>query len=195
MRILSGIEDIRDKTEFEEYYNTHLSLLLEESKWRPIIHSLRLIKTPDEIEKIRKAIRVSHEAFAHVEKIIKPGMYEYQIEAEIARIFRKYHLTEAYPTIVASGPNTCILHYTEHSRQIKEGDLVLIDAGSEYMGYASDTTRTIFVGNTMTERIQQVYESVIRIKKIAEKALIPNRSFIEYENIVRNAMNLELQML
>ncbi len=122
-------------------------------------------------------------------------MYEYEIEAEIARIFRKYHLTEAYPTIVASGQNTCVLHYTEHSRQIKKGDLVLIDAGSEYMGYASDTTRTLFVGDSMSERIRQVYESVIRIKKIAENALIPNRSFIEYENIVRNAMNLELQML
>ena len=68
----SGIVDIRDKSGFEDYRNTHISLLLEESDWRSIIHSLRLIKTPDEIEKIRKAIRVSHEAFAHIEKLIKP---------------------------------------------------------------------------------------------------------------------------
>lgn len=122
-------------------------------------------------------------------------MYEYEIEAEIARIFRKHHLTEAYPTIVASGSNTCVLHYTEHSRQIENGDLVLIDAGAEYMGYASDTTRTLFVGDSMSERIRQVYESVMHIKKIAENALIPKRSFTEYEYIVRNAMNLELQML
>ena len=122
-------------------------------------------------------------------------MYEYEIESEIARIFRSHHLTEAYPTIVASGPNTCVLHYTDHSRQIKEGDLVLIDAGAEYMGYASDTTRTLFVGNTMPDRIRQVYESVMHIKKIAENALIPKRSLTEYENIVRNAMNLELQIL
>jgi len=81
-----------------------------------------------------------------VEQIIKPGMYEYEIEAEFARIFRRYHLTEAYPTIVASGPNACTLHYTSHNRKIEEGDLVLIDAGAEYMGYASDLTRTFFVG-------------------------------------------------
>lgn len=192
---VSGIVDIRDMKGFEEYYHEHKTSLLEESQWRPMIHSLRLIKSPDEIEKIRKAIRVSRGAFAHIEKIIQPGMYEYEIEAEIARVFRQHHLTEAYPTIVASGPNTCILHYTEHSRQIQDDDLVLIDAGCEYMGYASDTTRTLFIGDTIPDRIKQVYDSVVCIKKIAENTLKSGISFLEYENIVRSAMNLELQKL
>ena len=72
-------------------------------------------------------------------------MYEYEIESEFARIFRSHHLTEAYPSIIASGANSCILHYTAHTRQLAEGDLVLIDAGAEYMGYASDMTRTFLV--------------------------------------------------
>lgn len=72
MRKTSGIEDIRDRQEFEEYYHTHKSSLLEESEWKPMIHSLRLIKTPLEIGKIQKALKVSHETFAHIEKIIKP---------------------------------------------------------------------------------------------------------------------------
>ena len=193
--ITSGISDIRDRKEFEEYYKNHLLSLLEESEWRKIVYSLRLIKNPEEIEKIRKAIRVSHEAFEYIEKSIKAWMYEYEIEAEIARIFRAHHLTEAYPTIVASGPNSCILHYTQHTRQINDGDLVLIDAGCEYMGYASDTTRTFFVGDTMPDRINQVYDSVLLIKKIAENTLKPGISFLEYENTVRSAMNIELQKL
>lgn len=160
-----------------------------------MIYSLRLIKTPDEIEKIRKAIRVSHEAFAHIEKIIKVGMYEYEIEAEMARIFRSHHLTEAYPSIVASGPNTCILHYMDHTRQIEAGDLVLIDAGAEHMGYASDTTRTLFIGESMTDRVQQVYDTVLSIKKIAENTMRPGINFLEYETRVRSAMNMELQKL
>ena len=73
-------------------------------------------------------------------------MYEYEIEAEIARIYRSHHLIEAYPSIVASGPNTCTLHYSKHTRQIVDGDLILIDVGAEYMGYASDLTRTLVVG-------------------------------------------------
>jgi Xaa-Pro aminopeptidase len=195
MRNISGILDIRDLKEFEEYYNLHKISLMEEDVYCPLIHSLRMIKTPLEIEKIRKAIRVSHEAFSHIEKIIQSGMYEYEIEAEIARIFRKHHLTEAYATIVASGPNTCTLHYTQHTRCIQDGDLVLIDAGSEYMGYASDTTRTLFVGDTMPEREKQVYESVLRVKLIAENTLKPHISFAEYELIVMKAMIQELQNL
>ncbi len=91
-------------------------------------------------------------------------MYEYEIEAEIARFFRSYHLTEAYPSIVASGPNTCTLHYTKNTRQIVDDDLVLIDAGAEYMGYASDISRTIFVGENSSDRTRQVYAAVERVK-------------------------------
>lgn len=121
-------------------------------------------------------------------------MYEYEIEAEIARVYRSHHLTEAYPSIVASGPNTCVLHYTTHTRQLAEGDLVLIDAGAEYMGYASDMTRT-FAVSAFTPRQLAVYDAVERVKKIAENTLKPGISLTEYEQIVRTAMNQELSGL
>jgi Xaa-Pro aminopeptidase len=118
-------------------------------------------------------------------------MYEYEIEAEIAQIFRSHHMTEAYPSIVASGPNGCVLHYMAHTRQLQPGDLVLIDAGAEYMGYASDMTRTFAVSG-FTPRELAVYESVECVKKIAENTLKPGISLIEYERIMRTAMNEEL---
>jgi Xaa-Pro aminopeptidase len=194
MIAISGISDIRDKNEFEKYLAQNKSVVLEESEWKKILHNQRLIKTPDEIEKIKCAIRISHTAFAHVEKIIQPGMFEYEIEAEFARIFRCHHLSEAYPTIVASWSNACILHYTDHTRCIVDGDFVLIDAGCEYMGYASDTTRTFLVGD-WTERKKQIYDAVCRIKIFAEKSLRPGIFFSEYERAVRNAMNQELTLL
>jgi Xaa-Pro aminopeptidase len=121
-------------------------------------------------------------------------MYEYEIEAEIARVFRSHHLTEAYPSIVSSGPNTCILHYSAHTRQLQSGDLVLIDAGAEYMGYASDMTRTFSVSG-FTPRQLAVYSAVERVKKIAENTLSPGISLTAYELIVRTAMNDELRQL
>jgi Xaa-Pro aminopeptidase len=95
---------------------------------------------------MQKAMHTTKIAFDHIASILQPGMHEYEIEAEIARIFRKNHMTEAYPSIVASGPNSCILHYTQLSRQMHRFDILLIDAGAEYRGYASDMTRTFVVG-------------------------------------------------
>ncbi len=221
---ISGIEDIRDIEGLDLYTGNqtgqnppsplrHNSLLevqtrnlsqggMEQSSHittdtevRDIIHSLRLIKTPDEISKIRKAIAVSQEAFAHIESMMRPWVYEYEIEAEIARIFRSYHLIEAYPSIVASGPNACILHYSVHTRQLAEGDFVLIDAGAEYMGYASDMTRTLSVWSVQSARKKAVYAVVERIKIVAEKTLKPGISLTAYETIVRMAMNEELTNL
>ncbi len=85
-----------------------------------IIHAMRLIKNPDEIEKIEQATRVSRLAFESIEKMMQPGIYEYEIEAEFGRVLRAHHMTEAYPTIVASGKNSCILHYTSHSRKLEQ---------------------------------------------------------------------------
>ena len=204
---ISGITDIRDMNELEQYREDKKEIAQDEIK--SILHSLRLIKTTNEISKIRKAIAVSQEAFSHIESMMRPWVYEYEIEAEIARIFRSHHLTEAYPSIVASGPNACVLHYTAHTRQLEQGDLVLIDAGAEYMGYASDMTRTFLVTHSalgawsqtglvvsgFSPRQLAVYEAVERVKKVAENTLHPDISFIEYERIVRTAMNNELRVL
>ena len=85
----------------------------------PLLMPLRMIKMPEEIENIRKAISITHEAYDKIRANIKPQMYEYEIEAIIAGIFRRHHATEAYPTIVASGPHACTLHYEKHTRMIE----------------------------------------------------------------------------
>ena len=88
---------------FDVYYTEHSKFILYPEKVTEILHSLRIIKNPSEIKKIKTAIEITQKAFSHIASYIKPGMYEYEIEAEIARIFRSYHTTEVYPTIVASG--------------------------------------------------------------------------------------------
>jgi Xaa-Pro aminopeptidase len=98
----------------------------------PLMRDIRIIKLPEEIEKIRKAISITHEAYRVISDVIRPGIYEYEIEAEIARVFRSHHAIEAYPTIVASGPSACTLHYTRHDRKIEAGELVLVDFGAEF---------------------------------------------------------------
>ncbi|MBC7503679.1 aminopeptidase P N-terminal domain-containing protein [Candidatus Gracilibacteria bacterium] len=192
LRDISGVEYIRDISEVEQYQSGKKEIGYQ--TWKSFIHSLRLIKTPYEIDKIRKGISVSQEAFTSIHSMMRPGIYEYEIEAEIARVFRSHHLTEAYPSIVASGPNACILHYTAHTRQLQLGDLILIDAGAEYMGYASDMTRTFAVSG-FSPRQLAVYDAVERVKKIAENTLKPGISLTEYEAIMRIAMNRELYEL
>jgi Xaa-Pro aminopeptidase len=192
IRNISWISDIRNKDFFNAYYTDHRECVLYPDIITEYIHSLRIIKNPSEIEKIKIANRVTKKAFNHIASIIKSGMYEYEVEAEIVRIFRSHHMTEAYPTIVASWPNSCILHYTKHSRQLLDWDLVLIDAWSEYGWYASDVTRTFCVWGTFSQRQQEVYDAVVRTKKIAENTIKPGILFSEYENIVRSHTNLEL---
>jgi Xaa-Pro aminopeptidase len=189
---ISGISDIRNIELFDVYYTEHSNFILYPEKVIEILHSLRIIKNPSEIKKIKTAIEITQKAFDHIAWFIKTEMYEYEIEAEIARIFRSHHMTEAYPTIVASGPNACILHYTKHTRQIREWDMILIDAGAEYMWYASDMTRTLSVWSGFSHRQQEVYDAVSCIKKIAESNLRPGVVFSEYEKNIREAMNQEL---
>ncbi len=110
-----------------------------------ILDTLRMIKLDEEIACIKHSIKVTHTAFDSIQARIHPGMYEYEIEGIIAGVFRSHHLTEAYPTIVASGKNACTLHYTKHDRRIEDGDFVLIDFGAEYRGYAADITRVFAV--------------------------------------------------
>lgn len=189
---ISGINDMRNRDLFDDYYSLHRESIIDPTIVTQKIHELRLIKTPQEIEKMQKAMRTTKTAFDYIASILQPGMYEYEIEAEIARIFRKNQMTEAYPSIVASGPNSCILHYTQSSRQMHRFDILLVDAGAEYRWYASDMTRTFVVGWEFSQRQQEVYDSVERVKKFSENILKPGILFSEYESQVRAHMNTEL---
>ena len=191
---ISGIIDIRDYEKFDDYSSDHTGNIISNERIIEIIHNMRLIKNPDEIKKIEEAAKVSKLAFESIEKIIQPDMYEYEIEAEFARVLRAHHMTEAYSTIVASGPNSCVLHYTNHKRKLQAWDIVLIDAGAEYLGYASDLTRTFVVGK-WNQRQKSIYDAVSRVKGYAESVACPWILFSEYEKNVRDNMNEELTSL
>lgn len=133
-----------------------------------LLAKLRQIKEPEEIEQIRQAISISATAFFETLKVIKPGLYEYEIEAEISYHFtRKGCRFHAFEPIIASGKNACILHYTHNNHVCNDGDLLLIDFGAEYNNYAADITRTVPINGQYNKRQLQVYQSVLRLLKEA----------------------------
>ncbi len=112
-----------------------------------LMQQFRRVKSPFELEKIKKAIAISTEAHNVVREMVRPGIYEYEIQAALENIFRREGgMGPAYPSIVATGENACILHYVENNQQLKDGDLLLIDAGCAYEYYNADITRTLPVG-------------------------------------------------
>jgi len=130
--------------------------------WRPWVHEMRLIKSAEEQAVLREAGRIS--ALAHIRAMqqSRPGMYEYQLEGEIHHEFNRHGARfPSYNTIVGAGENGCILHYTENESQMREGQLVLIDAGCEYQGYAGDITRTFPVGGKFTAPQREIYDIVL----------------------------------
>ena len=142
----------------------------------PYIHELRLLKSSEEISIIQKACDISSSAHERAMKAVKPEMYEYQLEAEYLHEFMVNGAKEcAYPSIVGGGENACILHYSKNTDLLKDGDLVLVDAGCEYKGYASDITRTFPVNGIFSPEQKVIYEIVLEsqkqsIESISEKS-------------------------
>ena len=133
---------------------------LEDS--RVLTHPMRLIKSPAEIEMMRKATALSAKAHNRAREFAKPGLYEYQVEAEIEHTFRlEGSMGSAYPAIVASGANACVLHYIDNNRQMEDNELLLIDAGCSYGYYNGDITRTFPVGGKFTPEQKTLYELVL----------------------------------
>lgn len=127
-----------------------------------IIHEMRLFKTEEEIEFMQRAADISAEAHREAMRQARPGMKEYEIEALIEYIFRKSGATApAYTSIVGSGPNATILHYINNDATLRDGDLLLIDAGAEYRGYAADITRTFPIGGRFTAAQREIYDLVL----------------------------------
>jgi Xaa-Pro aminopeptidase len=129
------------------------------------IHELRRSKCKSEIECIKKAIRVTHDAFINASKKIVRGKVECEIQAEIESVFTSKGCGVAFPTIVASGKNSTILHYTLRNRKIKKGDLVVVDIGAQYQNYAADLTRTFPVGGKFSVRQKEIYNIVLGAQK------------------------------
>ncbi len=159
----------------------------------PIMHHLRAVKSPIEVELIKQAVEITKKAFYRLLKFVKPGVWEYEIEAEILHEFIKNRSNgPAFSSIVASGKNTCILHYVKNNQQCKDGDLLLTDLGAEYALYASDVTRTIPVGGRFTKRQKEVYNAVLKVQKGATKMLKPGNTFLKYNKKVGVLMEKEL---
>jgi len=130
--------------------------------WRPLVHEMRLFKSAEEQAVLREAGRISALAHTRAMQKSRPGMYEYQLEGEILHEFNRHGARfPSYNTIVGAGENGCILHYTENESQMRDGQLVLIDAGCEYRGYAGDITRTFPVGGKFTVAQREIYDIVL----------------------------------
>jgi len=126
----------------------------------PFLHEMRLLKDAEELRLMRHAAAISVKAHAAAMRAVRPGMYEYQLQAELEYIFGQHHAVPAYESIVGAGANACILHYRANDALIKEGDLVLIDAGAEYLGYAADITRTFPVTGRFSPEQRALHELV-----------------------------------
>lgn len=159
----------------------------------PIMHRLRAIKSHWEVDLMRKACEITEKAFRRVLGFVKPGVMEYEIEAEITHEFLRNRATgHAYYPIIASGSSACVLHYVENNRQCKDGDVILMDFGSEYANYMSDLTRCIPVNGRFTSRQRDVYNAVLRVMKYAQSMLKPGTLFDDYNREVGSAMEEEL---
>ena len=158
-----------------------------------LLQRLRSVKDLEEIEQIQKACEITEKGFRRVLNFIKPGVWEYEIEAEFSHEFLKNCSKGfAYQPIIASGKNNNVLHYTQNNACCGAGDLILIDVAAEYGNYSSDMTRTIPVSGKFSKRQKDVYQAVIRVGNEATKMLIPGVLWKEYHIEVGKIMTSEL---
>ena len=143
-----------------------------------LLHAMRLYKEPEEIAVMRESARIACEAHRRAMRACRPGMMEYQIEAEIFHTFLGNGAGWSYPAIVGGGDNSCILHYIENNAELRDGDLLLIDAGAEFRGYASDITRTFPVNGRFSDAQREIYELVLDAQLAAIDIIQPGVSWI-----------------
>ena len=159
----------------------------------PIMHDIRTVKSKYEIEALQIACDITEKGFRRVAKFVKPGVMEYEIEAEYLHEFvRNRSRGFAYTPIVASGYSACVLHYIDNNQECKDGDVLLMDVGAEYGNYNADMTRCIPVNGKFTKRQKEVYNAVLRVKRAATKMLRPGNVIPEYHKEVGKLMEKEL---
>ncbi len=167
-RVLGWVNQIRDKA------RTGVIAPDEFISLNHFLHDMRLYKSRHEIKLMRQAAKISSKAHKRAMESCKPGMHEYQLESELVHEFMHNGArAAAYPSIVGSGINGCILHYTENKDEIAEGDLILIDAGAEYQGYASDVTRTFPANGKFSTAQRQAYDLVLAAQLAAIEQVKP----------------------
>jgi len=163
------------------------------AKSNPIMQRLRSVKDQIELDLLQQACDITEKGFRRVLDFVKPGVWEYEIEAEFMHEFlRNCSKKFAYTPIIAAGNNANVLHYIENNQQCKAGDLILMDVGAEYANYSSDMTRTIPVSGKFTKRQKEVYNAVNRVKDEATKLLVPGNLWEPYHVEVGKLMTSEL---
>jgi len=156
---------------------------------RGALDAMRLLKDAHEIDLMRRAAEISSAAHRRAMEKTKPGWYEYQVEAELLHEFWRHGAQAvAYSSIVGSGPNACVLHYRDNNRLMADGDLLLIDAGCEYQGYASDITRTFPVNGTFSGPQKAVYEVVLAAQLACIDAVKPGAAFHDYHKVAERVL-------
>lgn len=160
----------------------------------PILQRLRSVKSDIEMALVRHAISISKKGFERLLGFVKPGVMEYEVEAELIHEYiRNAAIGHSFHPIVASGESACVLHYVDNNKPCKDGDLLLVDCGVDYANYASDMTRVIPVNGKFTKRQKDVYNAVLRVMREATKLLVPGTMLMEYHKIVgKELMEKEL---
>ena len=192
-RFKSGVvtQDMRFAKSLQEQYPLH-----KFHRSQPLLKKQGMIKSPIEVGLITHAVNITGKAFEQVLNFVRPGVMEYEVEAEIiAEFIRNGANGHAYEPIVASGANTCVLHYIQNNQRCKPGDLLLLDFGAEYANYAADLSRTIPVNGQFTDRQRKVYDAVLRVMRNAQQLLLPGTMLEDYHKEVGKMMESELLQL
>ena len=183
--------DIRFTEKLKQEYPLHTF-----SRLAPLLSKCRVIKEKEELEIMQKACDITNKAFHRVLSTLKPGMNEYEVEAELTYEFLKNGASgHAYQPIVASGKNALVLHYVDNNQECKDGDLLLMDFGAEYANYAADCSRTIPVNGRFTDRQKEVYNAVLRVQKEAITFFTPGSSMKAVNEKVNKLIEKEMIQL
>lgn len=199
---LNTNEHLRASTEVETREDRFIKQVKQDypahqvRKSAPLMHKLRSVKHSIELELMQHACNITEKGFRRLLSFIRPGVWEFEIEAELAHEFlRNRSKGFAYTPIIASGKNACVLHYIENNKQCLDGDVILLDVGAEYANYSSDLTRCVPVNGRFTTRQKQVYNAVLHVKREAEKLLVPGTILAEYHKEVGRLMEGQLLQL
>ncbi|HEY6895296.1 MAG TPA: aminopeptidase P N-terminal domain-containing protein, partial [Rhodanobacteraceae bacterium] len=156
---------------------------------RATLDTMRLVKDDHELALMRRASAISSAAHRRAMARARPGMHEYEVEAELIHEFLRHGAQAvAYSPIVASGPNACVLHYRDNNRQMLDGELLLIDAGCEFQGYASDITRTFPIGGRFSGPQRAIYELVLAAQLACIDAVKPGAPFHDYHHVAERVL-------
>jgi len=177
---LVPVRDYRYAAEMQQRYPLH-----QYRRSAKILKELRAIKTPQEIEVLQKAIDITDNTFRRLLKFIRPGVMEYEIEAEIFHSFLSQRATgPAYGSIIASGDRARTLHYVSNNQECRDGEMILMDFGAEYGGYNADLTRTVPVNGKFTRRQKTVYNACLDLHNYAKSLLKPGITILDYHDKV-----------